>query len=109
MAHGAGALLSSALDGQALELMLGGQMVALEALKAQALTLSSTPCLFIEATTRSCSSKPGSTQSCWPQHFGSAKLLTSFSFRCSGFDAPDTNAFEVDQDGLIIRPCSIRR
>ena len=37
MAHGAGALLSSALDGQALELMLGGQMVALEALKAQAL------------------------------------------------------------------------
>ena len=88
MAHGAGALFSSALDGQALELMLGGQMVALEALKAQALTLSSTPCLIIEAITMSCSSKPGSTQRCWPEHFCSAKLLTSFSyslfwFRCS--------------------------
>ena len=53
MVHGAGALLSSALDGQALELMLGGQMIALEALKAQALTLCSTPCLIIEAITMS--------------------------------------------------------
>ena len=46
MAHGTGALFSSAQDCQALELMLGGQMVALEAVKAQALTLSSTPGLI---------------------------------------------------------------
>ena len=42
-AHGAGALFSSAQDCQALELMLGGQVVAL---KAQALTLGSTPGLI---------------------------------------------------------------
>ena len=46
MAHGAGALFSSAQDCPVLELMLGGQVVALEALKAQALTLSSTPGLI---------------------------------------------------------------